>query len=242
MRASRCALLAVAVLCGQASVGWSNDWLDAPLDVARGRRDKPIAQGLVSRTTVGVGALTALVLCVPTSLLLGWRPGVAHLCAVAAAWSYNVVWKRTLFSPLPYVVAFGLVPVVVAWALPRHPDPPLALVAASALLGLSAHLTNAVEDLADDAATGVRGLPQRLGARAATAVSTVAVVLAVVTFWSIDGRLETASVILGCAAIAVSSLALVRAATGRTSGLFALSILAVLPLVVAVAVTGGVRP
>jgi 4-hydroxybenzoate polyprenyltransferase len=33
-----------------------------------------------------------------------------------------------------------------------------------ALLGVGAHLLNALPDLADDEATGVRGLPQRLGA------------------------------------------------------------------------------
>jgi len=46
-------------------------------------------QELVSRRTVGIGALVALTACVPMSLLLGWRAGVAHLVAVAAAWSYN---------------------------------------------------------------------------------------------------------------------------------------------------------
>src|SRR5581483_5548065 len=48
----RSALLAVAVLCGQLSVGWSNDAIDAPLDTRAARRDKPIANGAVSRNTV----------------------------------------------------------------------------------------------------------------------------------------------------------------------------------------------
>jgi 4-hydroxybenzoate polyprenyltransferase len=39
------------------------------------------------------------------------------------------------------------------------------MVAAGALLGVGAHLLNALPDLADDAQTGVRGLPHRLGAR-----------------------------------------------------------------------------
>jgi 1,4-dihydroxy-2-naphthoate octaprenyltransferase len=39
------------------------------------------------------------------------------------------------------------------------------MVAAGALLGVGAHLLNVLPDLADDAATGVRGLPHRLGAR-----------------------------------------------------------------------------
>ena len=39
-------------------------------------------------------------------------------------------------------------------------------MATGALLGVGAHLLNALPDLADDEATGVRGLPQRLGATA----------------------------------------------------------------------------
>ncbi|MFC7756932.1 hypothetical protein ACFQY4_01625 [Catellatospora bangladeshensis] len=45
------------------------------------------------------------------------------------------------------------------------PAAPGWLVAAAALLAGAAHLLNAVPDLADDAATGVHGLPHRLGAR-----------------------------------------------------------------------------
>jgi 4-hydroxybenzoate polyprenyltransferase len=39
------------------------------------------------------------------------------------------------------------------------------MVAAGALLGVGAHLLNALPDLSDDVQTGVRGLPHRLGAR-----------------------------------------------------------------------------
>jgi 4-hydroxybenzoate polyprenyltransferase len=235
-------VLALAVLLGQLSVGWSNDWIDAPRDVARSRRDKPIPQGLVGRDVVGRAALIALTLCVPVSFALGWRAGLAHLVAVASAWSYNLGLKRTVASPLPYFVAFALVPVVVAAALPGHPHAPPALIAASGLLGVSAHLPNAVEDLADDAATGVRGLPQRLGVVASTALSTVALCVAVALFLSLPGRATAVSICLAASAGALSLVAVVRAMTGRMRGLFALSVVAVLPVVVAVAVTGGVQP
>jgi 1,4-dihydroxy-2-naphthoate octaprenyltransferase len=65
------------------------------------------------------------------------------------------------------------------------PEPPKAwVVAASAALGAAAHFLNTVPDLADDAATGVRGLPHRLGgprslrvAAALLMAATVAIVL-----------------------------------------------------------------
>lgn len=237
----RSALLAAAVLFGQASVGWSNDWIDAARDIATGRRDKPIARGLVSREAVRRGALTALTLCVPASYALGWRAGTAHLVAVAAAWSYNLGVKRTVASPLPYLIAFAMVPVVVAAALPSHPHAPWRLVVASGLLGVSAHLPNAAEDIEDDVATGVRGLPQRLGVVTSTFVSTVVLIAALVLFLSLPGRTTTASVVLASAAVVLSLAASVRALRRQWTGLFALSVLAVLPLVVAVAATGGVR-
>jgi 4-hydroxybenzoate polyprenyltransferase len=238
---ARSALLAVAVLLGQASVGWSNDWIDAPLDVALARSDKPIARGLVDRRTVGAGAAIALVGCIPASFALGWRAGGAHLTAVASAWAYNLGLKRTILSPAPYLLAFGLVPVVVAAALPHHPRPAWALIVASALLGAAAHLTNAVEDIAGDASTGIRGLPQRLGLRLGTAASTAATAAAMGVFLTAPGRLTVLAVVLAFIGLGLATTALVRALRGRTSGLFATSILAALPLVVAVAATGGVR-
>src|ERR1035438_1328560 len=67
-----------AVLAGQLSVGWHNDWLDAARDAAAGRPDKPVAAGAITRRTVGRAALTALIAAVPLSLASGWRPGLAH--------------------------------------------------------------------------------------------------------------------------------------------------------------------
>jgi 4-hydroxybenzoate polyprenyltransferase len=88
-----------------------------------------------------------------------------HLLFVACAWGYNLGLKSTAVSWLPYAVAFGALPSFVTlgtsdtWA-------PWWATAATALLGVGAHLANVVPDLADDLATGVRGWPQRLGSAA----------------------------------------------------------------------------
>jgi len=39
----------IAVLLGQLSIGWQNDWTDAERDRAAGRADKPISAGEISR-------------------------------------------------------------------------------------------------------------------------------------------------------------------------------------------------
>jgi len=99
------------------------------------------------------------------SLACGWASGLVHLLlGVAAGWAYNLWFKRTVLSPLPYAVAFGALPAVVTLALPSPALPAAWVVLTGALLGVGAHLLNALPDLADDEATGVRALPHRLGA------------------------------------------------------------------------------
>jgi 4-hydroxybenzoate polyprenyltransferase len=166
-------LVAAAVLTGQLSIGWLNDVLDAERDVAVGRVDKPVATGAVSAATVGTATLVAALACVPLSLASGAAAGTVHLVAVAAGWFYDLGLKSSRFSVLPYVVCFGLLPVFVVLGLPGTPLPPWWLPLAGALLGAGAHFANVLPDLDDDAATGVRGLPHRLGAtrsRAAAAL------------------------------------------------------------------------
>lgn len=82
-----------------------------------------------------------------------------------SGWAYNAGLKRTAASIVPYAVGFGALPAGVVAAAPGSPPAPWWLVAAGAALGSAAHLANVAPDLEDDLATGVRGLPHRLGAR-----------------------------------------------------------------------------
>ncbi|MGY1724617.1 UbiA family prenyltransferase [Blastococcus sp. SYSU DS0533] len=162
---ARTALLCVAVLAGQASIGWSNDWLDADRDRAVARADKPVVQGAVAPATLRSAALAAAATTVVLSLVLGLVPGALLLLLVASGWAYNAGLKRTAWSGAGYVVGFGALPAGVVAAAPGTPAPPWWLVAAGAALGGAAHLANVAPDLEEDLATGVRGLPHRLGAR-----------------------------------------------------------------------------
>jgi 4-hydroxybenzoate polyprenyltransferase len=166
----RSALVCVAVLAGQASIGWSNDWLDADRDRAVARADKPVVQGAVAPATLRSAALVAVVLAVVLSLLLGIVPGLLLLVLVASGWAYNAGLKRTAASVLPYVTGFGALPAGVVAAAPGTPVAPWWLVAAGGALGAAAHFANVAPDLEDDLATGVRGLPHRLGARVSAVV------------------------------------------------------------------------
>lgn len=167
----RALLVGAAFLTGQLSVGWSNDWVDAARDVRTGRSDKPVARGELAVGTVRVAALLAAAACVPLSLALGLRAGLLHLAAVAAAWAYNVRLKATPWSWAPYAFSFGAVPSIVTLAVDDGAGAPWWATAAGALLGVGAHLVNVLPDLDDDLATGVRGLPHRLGARRSAAAA-----------------------------------------------------------------------
>ncbi|MFF7159691.1 UbiA family prenyltransferase [Streptomyces sp. NPDC008139] len=204
-----CLLVALAVLAGQLSVGWSNDRIDLRRDVAAERGDKPLVTGTVQARTVGAAAVCALALCVPLSLASGLLAGTAHLVGVAAAWSYNLGVKATILSWLPYALAFGLLPAFVALGLPGHPWPPLWLTAAGALLGAGAHFTNVLPDIETDLAAGIRGLPQLLGRQASRSVAALALLAAsVVLVLGPPGTPDTA----GWAGLAVTgTLALATA-------------------------------
>jgi 4-hydroxybenzoate polyprenyltransferase len=235
----RSALLAAAVLCGQLSVGWSNDAIDAPLDTQAARRDKPIATGAIARNTVAWCAGVAILLDIPLSLALGWRAGLYHLGAVALAWTYNLGVKRTPASPAPYAVAFALVPVVVAAMLPGAPAPAGALVAAGACCGIAAHFANTVGDAADDALTGVRGLPQRLGPAASTIVAGGFIGVAVVLVLVAAGAhpLTVSAAVIDVTVALVLPVAVRRPDWRRFA--FRLVIVAVAVLVIAFVVSGG---
>ena len=172
--AGRLVVLGVVIALNQLSVGLSNDWLDAARDRAAGRTDKPVARGDVSVAVVRLTALVAAGAAVALSPLLGFPFAVVHLVALAGGWAYNAWFKHRMLSPLPYLVSFGLLPALATTALPVPAAPAWWAVVAGALLGLAAHVANVLPDLDDDAATGVRGLPHRLGARVSTVLAGIA--------------------------------------------------------------------
>ncbi|MDQ1685375.1 MAG: hypothetical protein QOC82_2112 [Frankiaceae bacterium] len=240
LSAGRTLLLAAAILAGQLSIGWANDYVDAGRDRAVGRPDKPLVRRSVPDGVVGVAAGVALLADVPLSLALGARPGAAHLVAVGGAWLYDTWLKPTVASLVPYAVSFGLLPVVIAGTLPGEPRPRLLIVAAAALMGSAAHFANTVGDTADDARTGVRGLPQRLGPARSLAVSAVLLAAAAGCLVAVtDAALPALAA--AAAAVGVLVVAVVATRSGPRRLAFRALLLAVGGLVAAFVVSGGSR-
>jgi len=166
-----------AVFSGQLTIGWGNDLVDLPRDRAVGRSDKPLAAGELDRRFVLRCLAVAAVACVVLSLLAGWRSGLVHLfVGVASGHAYNLGVKATAWSWLPYALAFGTLPSVVTLAGDTPSWAPAWMAATAAALGVGAHFLNALPDLADDARTGVQGLPHRLGATWSRVLATLLLV------------------------------------------------------------------
>lgn len=236
----RIVVLGLAILAGQLSVGISNDAIDAPRDIANARRDKPIARGDVSVRVAWAAASVCLVVGLALSLVLGWRMALAHLVALASAWAYNAGLKKTALSVVPFVVSFGLLPSLVTLSA----QPP-ALAAgwawvAGAALGVAIHLTNVLPDLEDDARTGVRGLPHRLGGRISAVLAASALAIgAVAVLIGPDAASSPLAITVFAAVVLIAVTGLVLA-LARPPGrwVFRLVMLAALLLCVQLAATG----
>ncbi|MPQ98188.1 ubiquinone biosynthesis protein UbiA [Modestobacter sp. I12A-02628] len=215
VQAGRVGLVGLAVLAGQASIGWSNDWLDADRDRAVERADKPVVQGALTPHLLRSAALLAALAAVVLSLLLGLVPGLLLLGVVVCGWAYNCGLKSGVASMLPYLVAFGLLPAGVVAAAPGTPAAPWWLVAAGACLGGAAHLANVAPDLEDDLATGVRGLPHRLGA--------------------------TVSAVAGATLLFAATLLLVAGPAGAPGATGWVALVVAVPAVVVAALAGSAR-
>ena len=166
--------LAVCVLAGQLSIGWSNDARDAAADSAAGRSAKPIVRGLVDARTVGRAAVAALVACAVLSVgLLGLVAGGWHLLAVGSAWRYNLSLKDTIASPVPYALAFAAVPVIVSTVVDPAEPLPVGLAVVGALVGVAVHLANTAGEVASDRSVGRGGLACAIGSGWARALAVV---------------------------------------------------------------------
>ena len=159
------AAVIITIFIGQLSVGWSNDAFDASLDSRVGRKSKPTVALDVSPGALWVAATGSLTVAILLSwAVAGWLGGSFHVFAIAMAWLYNVRLSRTAWSWLPYALAFGSMPAFLSYGLDGSP-PTAWSVAVFAIVGVSAHLANALPDVESDRAAGVGGLVVRWGSR-----------------------------------------------------------------------------
>jgi 4-hydroxybenzoate polyprenyltransferase len=168
--------IAFAILAGQFVVGWTNDLLDYPLDLAAGRKKKPLVAGDISQSFLKNSIFIALIFALTLSLMgpLSFKGTSIHALGIASATAYNFGLKKTLVSLLPYVISFGAMPWAVYVAAGR--TPPAWLYLGFIAFASAFHFLNVLKDLNWDISQGVLGLPQRLGKRKSIAIAACLVV------------------------------------------------------------------
>ena len=174
--------VAIAIFAGQLVVGWSNDFIDAPLDIAAHRTKKPIVSKEINPEQLKGSIVFALVAAVLLSLFspLGLTGTLIHFLGILSATFYNFKLKPTILSPIPYIVSFGALP----WAiyLPAGNHPPLWLYLDFMLIAVAFHFFNVLKDFQWDIKQGIMGIPQRLGRNVSLIISILLVCSAVLVF------------------------------------------------------------
>jgi 4-hydroxybenzoate polyprenyltransferase len=196
--------LGLAMLAMQASIGALNDLVDAPRDAGL-KPSKPIPAGLVDRRAAWVvaagGALVCLALSVPSG------PATVALAAaiLAVGYAYDLRFKGTAWSWLPFAVAIPLFPTF-GWVGAAGDLAPffVVLLPTAVLAGAALAIANARADIERDVAAGVESVATRLGMARSWAVH--AGLLAAVcglAVGSLVGRAGSESIALTAAAAAV---------------------------------------
>ena len=182
-------IIALGVFCGQLVVGWSNDVIDYQDDLLHNRQKKPLVSGQISLKLMQNSLRVMLPLAILINLFgpLGFVGGGLSVFAIGWAVAYNFYFKFTSFSWLPYAIAFGSLPSCMA--ISKGQTPELWMWLGGALLGTAAHFLNVIKDMDQDQASGIKGLPQRVGTRVSivTAIALIAAAFAVIllTFTSL---------------------------------------------------------
>ncbi len=164
------ALLLAGQLCTQFAISLFNDVWDLPHDRLT-KPDKPLPSGLLSARTARRWGTAAAGAAYALAVPLGPATLLCAAIGLGAGLLYDARLKRTAWSPLPFAVGFGVLPLW-AWAGVGRPWDATAWEAAGlmAWLVFALHLADTLPDLEDDRAAGLRGLAHRLGPQAALAL------------------------------------------------------------------------
>jgi 4-hydroxybenzoate polyprenyltransferase len=173
-------VIAFTVFTGQLVVGWSNDLYDFADDQKHQRLNKPLVSGVITEKYLR----SWLIFMVPFSFLvnllgpLGFKGGLLYWLGIGCGVAYNFYFKFTFLSPLPFAVAFAILPSCIA--ISKDVTPPLWMWLGGALLGCAAHFVNVLKDLDQDRASEIKGLPQIVGKKASVAIAAGLSVIALV--------------------------------------------------------------
>ena len=172
-------VIAFGVSSGQLVLGWSNDLYDLEDDLKHERSKKPLVSGLITKQYLQKWLRFMVPFSFVANLLgpLGIKGGLVYMLGIACGVAYNFYFKFNMLSPLPYAIAFAALPSSVA--ISKDIKPPIWMLLGGALFGLAAHFINVIKDMDEDQASGIKGLPQRLGKAKSIAVAILLILLGI---------------------------------------------------------------
>jgi 4-hydroxybenzoate polyprenyltransferase len=179
-------IIALGFFSGQLIVGWSNDLIDYADDLSHQRMNKPLVAGLISRKFLQSWLAVMIPVALAINLFgpLGFVGGGLSIFAIVWALGYNFYFKFNIFSPLPYAVAFAILPSCMAFS--QDKTPPTWMWLGGALFGMAAHFLNVLKDMDQDHASGIKGLPQRCGKTGSIIAATILIALGVTLLFLSD--------------------------------------------------------
>jgi 4-hydroxybenzoate polyprenyltransferase len=163
--------IAWGVFLGQLVVGWSNDLHDLEDDLRHQRSNKPLVSQEITAEKLKKSLWIVIPLALVSNLLgpLGLVGGSLYLFGVGCGVAYNFYFKYSIFSPLPYALAFAALPSCIP--ISQGVTPPVWMWLGGSIFGASAHFINVLKDMDQDRISGIGGLPQRLGKKGSIAAA-----------------------------------------------------------------------
>jgi 4-hydroxybenzoate polyprenyltransferase len=199
--------LGLSMVLLQASVGALNDLVDAPSDAGH-KPGKPIPAGLVqpaaARWIAAFAGVAGVLLAVPS----GWATVALALLLLGLGYAYDLWFKGTTWSWLPFALAIPLFPTY-GWLGAAGSLPPIwaVLLPTAMVAGAALAVANAMVDVERDRAAGLASVAIRLGRDRAALVNLgllgIVWLLAVVTLGLVGELVPWALAALGGGAVAL---------------------------------------
>ena len=198
-------IIAFGIFLGQLIVGWTNDLYDFRDDLKHNRVKKPLVAGDLKLAELKRAVFIILPIAIIVNLFgpLGIKAGAISILGIGIGVSYNIYLKPTAFSPIPYALAFGLLPTALVISTDR--TPPLWMFWAGALLGMAAHFANVLKDFREDKESGIESLPIRLGRIPSRLITATFLIAATLVLNSVNPN--TAILVIGVIASTLSIFA-----------------------------------
>ena len=163
----------------QISIAMLNDYCDRKHD-AKGKPEKPIPRGLILPREALIAGLSMIVIMVVLLIPLPRLAFIVSICYLALGQAYNLGLKSTPLSGIVFALAMPLIPLYAFAGVGHIPSIIYWFVPAGFLLGIALNLANALIDLEEDAAEGLRTLAVVLGVARSFTVCDIMIALCAV--------------------------------------------------------------